>query len=220
MKTPSRTRPFAAWLAGMVVVVGHLPLAAAEVDIPYTFSPGRPAIAAEVNANFAALDAAVDDNAARVLALESAAATDRQVFSLRLVRDFAGFGLDYTVPADRVLVIESISVSAWIAANLEHDYARLRIRPGNLAPGTPINEDLEVPILLTAAGRVDFTAFPNTGRVDFRTGVGSLTTRLYARPGREVLLSIPSVTGWPDEASGVISVSGYLLPSDSPSLAP
>ena len=42
-----------------------------EVDIPNQFSAGTPAIAAEVNANFDAVEIAVDDNAQRVVALET-----------------------------------------------------------------------------------------------------------------------------------------------------
>jgi len=44
---------------------------AAEVDIPNTFIPNQPAIAAEVNANFAALETAVNDNDARLAVTES-----------------------------------------------------------------------------------------------------------------------------------------------------
>lgn len=43
-----------------------------EVDVPNEFQSGTPAIAAEVNENFGAVEAAIDDNAQRVLALESA----------------------------------------------------------------------------------------------------------------------------------------------------
>lgn len=39
---------------------------AGELDIPNTFSTGTRAVAAEVNDNFAAVDAAVDDNDARI----------------------------------------------------------------------------------------------------------------------------------------------------------
>jgi len=46
-----------------------------EVDIPNQFSAGTPAIAAEVNANFDAVEVAVDDNAQRVGSLETAIGT-------------------------------------------------------------------------------------------------------------------------------------------------
>jgi len=42
-----------------------------EVDIPNQFSAGTPAVAAQVNANFGAVESAVDDNAMRVVALEA-----------------------------------------------------------------------------------------------------------------------------------------------------
>ena len=46
-----------------------------EVDIPNQFTAGSAAVAAEVNANFAAVEVAVDDNAQRVVALETGLGT-------------------------------------------------------------------------------------------------------------------------------------------------
>lgn len=45
---------------------------AGEVDVPHTFVAGDKARASEVNENFSALEAAVDDNAAEIQALQSA----------------------------------------------------------------------------------------------------------------------------------------------------
>lgn len=47
------------------------PAFAGPVDIPHQFEAGTPAVAAEVNENFAAVEVAVDDNAQRVAALET-----------------------------------------------------------------------------------------------------------------------------------------------------
>jgi hypothetical protein len=47
---------------------------AGSVTLPNTFQAGTRAVAAEVNANFAAIESAVDDNDARIAALESAVA--------------------------------------------------------------------------------------------------------------------------------------------------
>lgn len=47
---------------------------AGEVTIPNTFQSGTPAVAAEVNANFTALETAVYDNDSRIAALESSVA--------------------------------------------------------------------------------------------------------------------------------------------------
>lgn len=44
---------------------------ASELDVPNDFVAGTPAVAVEVNANFAAVEVAVNDNAARVAALET-----------------------------------------------------------------------------------------------------------------------------------------------------
>ena len=48
---------------------------AGPLDVPHAFSAGQPAVAAEVNANFAAVESAVDDNAARIAQLEAMVAT-------------------------------------------------------------------------------------------------------------------------------------------------
>ena len=65
-----------AFFLGMLVVplaVTGLTLAFAdEVTLPHTFVPNTPALAEEVNENFAAVKAAVDDNHFRVSALENA----------------------------------------------------------------------------------------------------------------------------------------------------
>ena len=55
---------------GLVILVasgGSQSGAAAEVTLPHTFTAGQKALAGEVNANFAALEAGIDDNA-RVIA--------------------------------------------------------------------------------------------------------------------------------------------------------
>jgi len=46
-----------------------------EVNIPNQFTAGTPALAADVNANFGAVELAVDDNAQRVVALETGLGT-------------------------------------------------------------------------------------------------------------------------------------------------
>jgi len=53
-------------LAVLIITAAH----ADEVDVPNQFQSGTPAVAAEVNANFAAIESAVDDNAQRVTSLE------------------------------------------------------------------------------------------------------------------------------------------------------
>ncbi|HTQ76350.1 MAG TPA: hypothetical protein VMI74_18880 [Burkholderiales bacterium] len=53
------------------VLIACLPASASQVTLPFTFSAGTPARAADVNANFAAVKAAVDDNFARITAAGS-----------------------------------------------------------------------------------------------------------------------------------------------------
>jgi hypothetical protein len=55
----------------LFVLVACLPASASQVTLPFTFSAGTPARAADVNANFAAVKAAVDDNFARITAAGS-----------------------------------------------------------------------------------------------------------------------------------------------------
>lgn len=55
---------------------------AGSVDLPFAFEAGTPAVADEVNANFDALEVAVDDNDSRIGSLESAVPnTGRVVFT-------------------------------------------------------------------------------------------------------------------------------------------
>lgn len=64
------------FLFGMLVVplaaVGLTVGFASDVTLPNTFAPNTPALAAEVNANFDAVENAVDDNASRISSLENA----------------------------------------------------------------------------------------------------------------------------------------------------
>ena len=48
---------------------------ASDLSVPHGFSAGTPALAAEVNANFSAVETAVDDNDARIIQLEALVAT-------------------------------------------------------------------------------------------------------------------------------------------------
>ncbi len=80
------------------VVAGALTLALAavlqadEVDVPNTFSAGEPAVAEEVNANFEALEASVDDNAVRIVELESSMAPEAAASPL--VLEYNGAALE------------------------------------------------------------------------------------------------------------------------------
>lgn len=60
--------------AAVMFPIGSQTARADSVSIPHTFVAGTPAVAAEVNACFTAVKTAVDDNDARIAALESALA--------------------------------------------------------------------------------------------------------------------------------------------------
>jgi hypothetical protein len=55
----------------LVALAAPSPVPAGDVAIPNTFQSGTPAVAAEVNANFTAVETAVDDNDGRIAALEA-----------------------------------------------------------------------------------------------------------------------------------------------------
>lgn len=59
----------ASWIAWVAFMVGAT-AQAGPVDVPNSFQGGARALASEVNANFSAVETAIDDNAARVQALE------------------------------------------------------------------------------------------------------------------------------------------------------
>jgi hypothetical protein len=61
-------------ICSLAATVTPTPAPAGEVTIPNTFQSGTPAVAAEVNANFSAVESAVDDNDSRIAALEAALA--------------------------------------------------------------------------------------------------------------------------------------------------
>lgn len=63
------TRFFAFLTAAFVLCSSFV--SAAELAIPHSFSPNTPALAAQVNGNFSAVQTAVNDNDARIAALES-----------------------------------------------------------------------------------------------------------------------------------------------------
>ncbi|MCF6300676.1 MAG: hypothetical protein L3J52_06120 [Proteobacteria bacterium] len=58
-------------LTTMLMVVLALNINASELTIPNTFTANTPAVAAQVNANFAAVEVSVDDNDSRLDALEA-----------------------------------------------------------------------------------------------------------------------------------------------------
>ena len=62
---------FTAALAAGVLVSLSATLLASNVTLPYSFTAGTPARASEMNANFAAVKTAIDDNNARLTVLES-----------------------------------------------------------------------------------------------------------------------------------------------------
>ena len=63
------------YFISVILIAVVAPLQASSLSIPNSFTAGTPAVAAEVNGNFTAVQTAVDDNDTRIAALEAALAT-------------------------------------------------------------------------------------------------------------------------------------------------
>jgi hypothetical protein len=72
-------------------------------------------------------------------------------------------------------------------------------------------------IRVLANGQGTKVALPD-GIVPINFASGTLAARLYAKPGGALLFELPQAG--PQYAAAVITVSGYLVPAESPSLAP
>lgn len=138
----------------------------------------------------------------------------REPFFTRVEKSNIGLQVDFTVPADKIFVIESINVTGHIDGTLERDLVSLRIRPpGEDAINAPTIQF--VPIVFERAGRPTTIGGENAVRA-----AASLTTRLYAGPSHELLLGAPEVAALSGIASALIVISGYLAPADTPTLEP
>jgi len=153
----------------------------------------------------------INNSAAAPLFVSPAAPSAREPFFMRVEKHNSGLSVDYTVPSDKIFVIESINVQAVIDDSVDRDTVSLRIRP----PGeTAINASTIqfVPVLVEPYGQMT-----NVGGEDaFRAAV-SLTTRLYAGPSHELLIGAPSAGS---VSSAVVTISGYLVPATTSTLAP
>jgi len=104
----------------------------------------------------------------------------------------------YTVPLDKILVVETISGSA--SAPTGEEVARMRIYSGQSRVYIPLREEPT-----TVPGLVLYH--------------GTISARAYFLPG-EVLTLYIERTGTSPALGGSASVFGYLVPSDSVSLSP
>jgi len=98
---------------------------AGPVDVPNTFQSGTPARAAEVNANFAAVEGAVDDNAERISTLESEVAERLATLEsgllaggipIRVGNDVVGRFVTQVFPEVRVDVSGSVGAATELVA--------------------------------------------------------------------------------------------------------
>ena len=154
----------------------------------------------------------INNSPAAPLFVEPATTSAREPIFVRVDKTSSGIGLDYTVPADKIFVIESVNIQALIDDSVDHDIVGIRIRP----PGEDaINASTIqfVPVLLEPYGSMTIV-----GGEDAFRAAASLTTRLYAGPSHELLLEAPRVGSSVTQA--VIVISGYLVPATTSTLAP
>ncbi len=69
------------FVCSLMAAIAPTPAPAGDLTIPNTFQPGTPAVAAEVNDNFTAVETEVDDNDSRIAALEAALAAQASAIS-------------------------------------------------------------------------------------------------------------------------------------------
>jgi hypothetical protein len=92
----------------LLSVTATQPVAAGDLDVPNRFTANTRAVAAEVNANFDAVEAAVDDNAADIAALESTLSSTGVTVSI--AGSPAGRYLASTSPFANVVTVDGVSV--------------------------------------------------------------------------------------------------------------
>ena len=146
-----------------------------------------------------------------VINYDSDASYPREPFFIEVFHSGSGGGIwidDYTVPDDKILVIEAINVTA---TNFPCDFVSAFLTyilpPGVTAPGDSSVSKIITPLVDVDVCRGFDPPFQHMG--------ASKITRFYAGPGYKIGV------GQPGGSSSVrVGYSGYLLPADSPSLAP
>ena len=154
----------------------------------------------------------IDNSAAAPLFVAPATTFAREPLFVRVDKQNSGLAVDYTVPPDKIFVIESINVAALIDDSVDRDTLSIRIRP----PGVDVINASTiqfVPVLVEPYGHMT-----NIGGEDALRAAASLATRLYAGPSHDLLIGAPIIGA--SVVSTVVTISGYLVPAATSSLAP
>ena len=146
-----------------------------------------------------------EDDPVPVTVVEGSTLYPRELFHLRLDSS-AGESRTYTVPEDKTLVIEQISVWAYGIDCEDLSFLRFDIvEPGIDYSNGPGVYPMIIPLVDIA----------NCNSLGEQSMGATLSTRVYAGPSWKVRLDHPY-----HSTSSVITYGGYLLPAGSPSLAP
>jgi hypothetical protein len=142
------TRSFAFGMSVVPIALLGIGIAiASSVNTPNVFVPGTPVVAAQVNANFAAHEAAIDDNDARITVLENALGGSDLVRASYIedtafINDFTG-GPTVVLSNPNVVAPVAGILLVWGTLNIEWDidsgagtFADMTMRV--LVDGTPV----------------------------------------------------------------------------------
>lgn len=196
-------------LAATLGLISHV-ASAGEVGTTSTFQSGTPALASEVNGNFDALIAAINDNASRIAALEAAnaAAPDDSVaghtYSIQTLNT------DLSVGVGTGQTYNSGAPNQNGFANIGHGSFQTTIAfastGGTFTETFAASSDKEYEVNL-----------PNYQYTDWTDAQGGVTNGTYQQNGNVLTLTFPGDPGEPDEQVTLIVsedgsfVSGVLV---------
>ncbi len=137
----------------------------------------------------------------------------RTPFAVRVTTPFGMFrgiptsdrvaGDDFTVPAGQILVVEHISLRATMANEDEIGYVEARFA----SDSESVTHYLPV--------QTDTRSLPASSTQKIVSQGWQI--RFFADPGSEIILNLNSIAGSPGGVA-IYSLSGYLVPNDSPGL--
>lgn len=200
---------------GLVVVL-TTPALAGEVDIPNQFSAGTRAVAAQVNANFSAVENAIDDNARRIVEVENGilstgvsvrvggelvgrylgvSASYKEV----VVADSAGGGTERVSTGANLLIasnIRVISPTGYLFNVSTSDFASGRLAEGELDYGILLFDSVDCEPARSCSRVSHPTWVPVKGRMNTGTHSASCWAMTSARAHTSRLLwPIPACCG-------------------------
>ncbi len=217
------------FLAGLVTAIFMVPAAwAGNVTIPNTFTSGTPAVAAEVNSNFGAVETAVDDNDGRITTHSGSSSAHHPDASGLVPRAWAnsvdGSGATLTsnaavdmntltinAPSDGILLI-----NASVHASNSNTVDRCLFRTAPTIDGSYIYGTFSAMAYLETANNADWQALSFTAATPILTGTHTITHQVMplcgASPNISYYLPVLSVVFYP-ASQGTIAGAGVIPPA-------